>query len=174
MEFIGGGQYYWRIGAEISGRKEYSESRKVNVIADSPVRLIQPGSNEKFSFVTASPLISFRWGENDLAVNYILEIASDQNFKKSSWYLYHAPDRARGGYHFGRYLLLAGAHKRGSRRPDVFRMPVPFIDFIIERKRELERLTLTAPPDGNNLSGLQFKTSGTVFGWKALGQISKV
>ncbi|HNK59557.1 MAG TPA: FecR domain-containing protein, partial [Leptospiraceae bacterium] len=75
--------YYWRI---ITNSKnltpEVSESRKLSIIKEEPIRLFSPVNNTKYPLISTNPIINFSWNTSEYASSYKLEIAKDIEFKE--------------------------------------------------------------------------------------------
>ena len=76
------GVYYWRISAlnEDNKQIEFSETGKFNLVYRKPVKLISPQSNEIIKHSVSQNSVSFKWSEDTLASDYILEISQDKDF----------------------------------------------------------------------------------------------
>ncbi len=165
-EKVPAGEYYWRIASEdkVSGKIEYSDSRKISILSDRPVLLLSPDDTAKFNFVSSPPLIRFRWSKNELASGYVLEIARDANFKDviittPAMFTEQSVDTLREGTYFWRVsskISIAGDYsgKSATRR------------FIVEKKRQVAATELIAPPDGVLVSPLLIKSRGMLLSWK--------
>ncbi len=165
-EKVPAGEYYWRIASEdkAAGKTDYSDSRKISIVSDRPVLLFSPDDAAKFSFVSAPPLIRFRWSKNELASGYVLEIARDANFKDvimsgPTVLTEQALDTLREGTYFWRVsskIAMAGDYsgKSAARK------------FIVEKKRQVAATEPIGPPDGALMSPIQVRNKGMLLSWK--------
>lgn len=71
------GFYYWRVKSATTG----ISSSKFALIRNSPVMPRDPSNNMVFTYVNKPPMIDYGWAENPLALNYILEISGDDQFR---------------------------------------------------------------------------------------------
>lgn len=83
-EQLAEGSYYWRIRAlnVSTNAAEYSDVRKITVIREQPTALLNPLNNETIVYSIRPPIVNFRWRENALASDYILEISRDPSFAR--------------------------------------------------------------------------------------------
>ncbi len=165
-ERVPAGEYYWRIASEdsVTGKTDYSDSRKISIVSDRPVLLLAPDDATKFTFVSAPPLIRLRWSKNELASGYVLEIARDANFKDivisgPTMLTEQSLDTLREGTYFWRVsskIAMAGDYsgKSAARK------------FIIEKKRQVAATEPIGPPDGALMSPIQVRNNGLLLSWK--------
>ena len=172
-EAVPSGEYYWRLKGEgPGGRAEFSEVRKFSVITDRPVQLMYPSSGEVVTYVQRPPLINFRWGRNDIATKYTLEIAKDQAFAQkvssvSTTLTGLAVDTLPEGTYFWRVSTTAGLGDPAySGRSGVNRL-------VINRQRVVERTELISPGEGAAFSALQAREKGVICSWKLVGGINR-
>lgn len=173
IEAVAGGEYYWRLKAEdAAGKPQFSETRRFSVLVDRPVQLVYPPSNETFSFVTRPPMINFRWGKNDIASKYTLEIAKDQSFTQpvssvSTSLTGLGIDTLPLGTYYWRVSTTAGLGDPAySGRSGVHRL-------VINRRKVVERTELISPPEGTVFSGLQIQSKGVICSWKMVGEVPR-
>jgi len=83
-EQLSPGVYYWRVLPlyETSKRVDSSEVRKINIVYNAPVRLISPAQGEGVTHSLTGNSVLFSWSENEMAVNYKLEISDSREFEK--------------------------------------------------------------------------------------------
>ncbi len=76
------GVYYWRLSAvnRASGKTEYSESRKLNIIYSAPVKPFSPTQGESVAYFLSNSSVAFSWSENEMASGYILEVSDKSDF----------------------------------------------------------------------------------------------
>ncbi|NUM42519.1 MAG: hypothetical protein HUU45_12905 [Leptospiraceae bacterium] len=79
------GTYYWRISTRNPKTKnfDYSETRRLAIISDSPVQLFSPANGSKSIYVTSMPIINFSWSKSSLASGYKLEISPSKDFSSN-------------------------------------------------------------------------------------------
>jgi len=173
-ESVGEGEYFWRLKSSegAGGKPEYSDTRKINIIADRPVNLVYPGNNAVIDYVTRPPMINFRWGKNDIASSYTLEIAGDQAFSKkissvTTGLTGLAVDTLPAGTYFWRVSTRAGLGDPSySGTSDVHRL-------VVNRKQVVDKTELISPPEGAVFSGYQAGNRGIIYSWKLVNQVGK-
>lgn len=165
-ERVPAGEYYWRIASEdkASGKTDYSDSRKISIVSDRPVSLLSPDDMAKYSFVSSSPIIRFRWSKNELASGYVLEVARDANFKdivvtSSAAISEQALDSLREGTYFWRVSSKIAIAKDYSGKSATRK-------FVVEKKRQVSPTELISPHDGALMSALQVRNKGVLLSWK--------
>ncbi|MCE9500168.1 MAG: hypothetical protein K8R21_06685, partial [Leptospira sp.] len=77
---LGPGTYYWRISSSNAKtkQKEFSETRKLSIIKDSPPQLFSPSKGSTVAFVSVQPLINFGWNRIETSSGYTLQVANNQ------------------------------------------------------------------------------------------------
>ncbi len=81
------GDNYWRVGWESRDEKgkpilRYTNKRKIKVIADERIKLLNPTNQAFFQFEPGEQQIPFRWKSEVKASLYVLEIASNADFTR--------------------------------------------------------------------------------------------
>jgi outer membrane protein assembly factor BamB len=169
-----GGEYHWRLKAvdTATGRTEVSESRKLTVIRDSAVQLINPQNRGVFTYSAKPPIVNFKWLKNEIASGYILEISPDSDFASIIRTIEIpltdvAVDNLTEGMYYWRVKTsvdFSGVAYSGRS---------PTYRFSIARKKELEPPELIFPAHQKRLSAEMIKGKGVVFSWKADNQFSR-
>ncbi len=170
-ETVTEGEYYWRLksSGEAGGPPEYSDTRKIHVIADRPVALAYPGDNAIIHYQTRPPLISFSWGKNDIATGYVLEIAGDRDFTKkiasvTTGLTGLTVDILPAGTYFWRVNTRTGFGDLSySGTSEVRRL-------VVGEKAATEKIELISPPEGAVFSGHQARSRGIIYSWKLADQ----
>ncbi|HDP80278.1 MAG TPA: hypothetical protein ENN21_05480, partial [Spirochaetes bacterium] len=173
-EMVAPGTWYWRLRAEdgATGRKDYSESRKFTVIRDVPVALVHPRDDLALDYAGSPPIVNFRWQRNELAMEYILEVAADANFAKILRSV-QTPltglslDTFGEGVYYWRVrtaVEIAGTRHNGSS---------PVRRLVVNRKKAMEPAALIAPADKISVSSLMFQKRGLMFSWAGPAQIAR-
>ncbi len=172
VQNLSGGTTYWRLRAvDRGGRTEVSDVRKVTVIRDSMVRLINPVNLTDFTFSTKPPIVRFTWVKNEIASGYMLEISRDQSFSSivasvKTPLTSVAVDTLGEGTYYWRVrtdVVIGGDY---SGRSPVYR-------FVVSKKREIEPLQLIFPNNNQRLGAEMIKTKGVIFSWKASSQFNR-
>ncbi len=168
------GAYYWRIRAfnEAAKAPEFSDVWKVTVVKDEPPALISPQNGETFAYLLKPPIVGFRWVENKLASEYVLEISRDQSFKTivqsvSTPLRDISIDTLEAGIYFWRINA-----KNAVQPSHMGTSPVRQI-YVVKRAA-LQPPALISPPDTSRHSTAMFgKDKKFIFSWSADGQISR-
>lgn len=81
-EQLGPGIYYWRLSAlnRASGKTEFSELRKLNIIYSAPAKPLAPLQGESVSSFLSNSSVAFSWSENEMASGYTLEVSDTRDF----------------------------------------------------------------------------------------------
>ncbi len=81
-EQLSPGVYYWRLSAvnRASGKTEYSELRKLNIIYSAPVKPLAPLQGESVAYFLSNSSVAFSWSENEMASGYTLEVSDKSDF----------------------------------------------------------------------------------------------
>ncbi len=173
-EKLSGGEYYWRLRAQskLTGRPEYSDTRKFSVISDKPVNLIFPEKSDLFSYTTSPPLINFKWGRNAIASAYILEIARDAAFKQkvvseTTGLTGLAVDSLGEGTYYWRVRTRVSFGDPGYSGKSAV------ATVTVNRKKNLDVPEPIAPGEDRNLSNLLLKNRGVIYSWKSVNQVSQ-
>ncbi len=168
---LGAGSHYWRLRAKnAGGGVEYSETRKLTIVQDRPVRLTTPMNGAQFAFVARAPIIGFRWESNALATGYTVEVAADAAFTRivrsvPANLTEIAVDSLGEGVYFWRVRtsveIAAGGYAGSS----------TVHQFTVSRKKALEPPVLIAPAGDRVISAGVVKSAGLMFSWRPDPQI---
>ncbi|MCX7677621.1 MAG: PQQ-binding-like beta-propeller repeat protein [Spirochaetes bacterium] len=171
-EKLPSGEYFWRISAEDKTTKaiDYSEVRKFSVLKEQPVMLFAPHEGEKYSFVGDSPFIRFRWSKNDLASNYVLEIAQDDAFKNkmivsTTTLTEHTVNSLTSGLYFWRVISKFDPIPEYAAASEVRK-------FVIEKRKIVPPTELIHPAAYAVFSDLEVKNRGILLSWKQIEGIA--
>ncbi len=172
VENLAEGAYYWRIRAfnTATGAPEYSDTRKIGVIRDLPLRLLYPRNNEIMSYSVKPPIINLRWAENRLATEYIVEVTRDQAFRSVDRSV-TTPLReiSVDGLGAGAYYWRVRTRNAGV---GAYVATSVASSFRIEKIDALGPPSLIAPADGRRLSASMFgKNRNFMFSWSADSQV---
>ncbi|MCR9142803.1 MAG: FecR family protein [bacterium] len=160
------GNYYWRLTgkSQTSGIIEYSEVRKLSVVKNTPVRLTTPANGTRMSYVLAPPLVGFAWSRNDLANQYILEIAEDAGFQKElKSYPLKTNSYSVSGLDAGRYFWRV---RSKSLAPGVADQVSGVSNLTIVQKENFDVPQPGAPTAGAPLAK-EDAQEGVTFAWRA-------
>ncbi len=168
------GTWHWRLSAvdRASGKRDYSESRKFNIIRDVPVVLTYPQNNHALDYAGTPPIINFRWQKNDLALEYILEISADANFASILKTVQTpltglAVDNIAEGTYFWRVRTRVEIGETGYNGTSAVHR------LTVNRKKTMEPAALVAPPDRVNIGSLMFLKKGQMFSWSSPAQMAR-
>lgn len=79
------GKWYWRIKAVHNNETvETSETRKIIVIEDPPVKLLYPNNGDTFSYRIKPPIINCKWMHSSVATEYTVEITNNPEMRNIS------------------------------------------------------------------------------------------
>lgn len=162
------GLYYWRLAAinESTGKTEYSETRKLNIIYNAPVKHLSPQQGESVAYSLTNNSVTFSWSENDMAISYTLEVSDSEEFNTILHSLETplrriAVENVAPGNYFWRVKTKINAGGSESVRESV---PTRF---SVERKAELAPPAILRPADGEKIDRLVFKTKGAILSWNS-------
>ena len=166
------GSFYWRLRGKNrkSGQEEISEIRKISVVPNSAVSLSTPARGEKISYVVNPPLINFSWTRNELANQYILEVASDGAFKTNvrkfpvTANAYGVPDFREGTY-FWRV-------RSTSLSPGIQERVSGTASFVVVKKDTFDVPQPGTPSTGGALAE-ESAGKGVTFAWRAPEELNR-
>jgi len=163
---LGEGVWFWRISAtnQETGKNEYSETAKVNLLYKKPPRIISPLEGEMITHTATFNAVSFKWIDTDNTSDYILEISSDNDFKTiinsiKTPLSNIAVDKINPGKYFCR---IKSSLSVGS---EVFVKNSAPVSFIIEKAKDITPVKLLSPAKGSRIDQELFKSKGLVLTW---------
>lgn len=169
---LNSGIYYWRISSRNPQTKnlEFSETRKLTITQNAPLRLHAPVNGKRFEYVNDAPLVNFSWSKNELASTYKIEVARDRNFGSvlSSREVQGTGTslQLEAGNYFWRVLTqssLAGATATSSVQ-----------SLRVVQREKVSPPTPLQPSGGKKIARVYFEKSGVSFNWKGAGELKKV
>jgi outer membrane protein assembly factor BamB len=165
---LGPGVYYWRLSAinKSSGKTEYSEIRKINIIYTAPVKHLAPLPGESVVYSLSNNSINFSWSENEMASGYILEVSDSSDFssilKSADTALRRiALENIEPGEYFWRIKSRINA---GGTETEKLSAPTKF---SVERKAEFSRPKLIRPAEGDKIDRIVFRGKGAILSWNS-------
>ncbi|MCU0847863.1 MAG: PQQ-binding-like beta-propeller repeat protein [Spirochaetes bacterium] len=165
------GSYYWRLKAvdPATRSEDFSDTWNVSIIGDRPVRLLNPLPDEAVSYTVKPPIIGFRWGKNDIANDYTLEVSRDQNFSKiiksvQTPLTEISVDDLDAGRYFWRIRTNVSLNRS-------YRGASPVHALVVEKKNVVEPPELISPKDQKRVSRLMLEKKDFIFSWKADPQV---
>lgn len=160
------GVWFWRISAinQETGKSEFSDTAKFNLLYKKPPRIISPVAEEIVTHTATFNSVSFKWADTDNTSDYTLEISPDKDFTAivssvKTTLNGIAVDNINPGRYFCRIkssLNIGG---------EVFvknSIPVPF---VIEKAREISPVRLLSPAKGSRIDQDVLKSKGLVLTW---------
>jgi len=163
---LGEGSYYWRLSAvnESTGKPEFSETGKFNIIYKKPPRIIAPVQEEIITHTASFNSVSFKWGEADNTSDYTLEVSPDKDFA-NILYSVKTPlqnitvDNINPGNYFCR--VKSGVAVGGG----VFVARSTPVSFSVEKAKEITPVKLLTPAKGDKIDQDILKSKGLVLTW---------
>ncbi len=158
------GVYYWRASQfdPATGKNETTTVYRFSLLANTPVEPMLPIANAEIRSMADDPFVNFVWRQHDLASGYILEIASDPDFRDirnrvESQTTSIATKLSQGTYYWRittRSIIPEGTSTGPVRRLNVSRL------------RELPPPMLLRPASGQTLPVQLLSGQGIVLQWK--------
>lgn len=160
---LGEGTYYWRLSAKNNvGQIDRSEVRSLKILRNSPLTLQAPAAGSRFEFVSTKPLINFAWSKNELARNYVLEVAGDRGFRtivaQRNVQVRNTGLSLGAGTYFWR--IRTQTEIGGSESVS------PTGTFQIVQNEKTPPPAPLSPVRGKKIPGVFFEKEGVVFSWK--------
>lgn len=160
------GVWFWRISAvnQETGKNEYSDTAKFNVLYKKPPKIISPLAEEIITHSAAFNAVSFKWLDPDNTADYTLEISADKDFTTilssvKTTLNNIAVDNINPGRYFCR---IKSALNIGG---EVFVKNSSAVSFVVEKAREITPVRLLSPPKGSKIDQDLLKSKGLVLTW---------
>ena len=75
------GVYYFRLITKLLSHRKISPIQKFSIIFEEPTKIIYPINNKNYKYKVEAANIQFQWNASELENKFLLELASDKNFK---------------------------------------------------------------------------------------------
>lgn len=167
-EKLGPGVYYWRLSSrnKASGKTEYSEIRKLNIIYSAPVKPLSPLPGESVASFLSNSSIAFSWMENEIATGYILEVSDSSDFSNilqtvDTPMRRIALENIEPGVYFWR---IKSRINTGGKETVIQGAPAKF---IVEKKVDLSPPRLIRPAEGDKIDRILFRGKGVLLSWSS-------
>ncbi len=160
------GIYYWRVYALNSdtGKNEYSEPSKFELIYGKPVKLIAPALKETIRLSVSQNSVSFKWSEDKLASYYTLEVSKDREFSsvisRTNTSLRNITVDLDQGEYFWRVVSSVNIGGENVAKTS------PVSTFIIDKLKTISPPVLISPAKGEKIDAARVKSKGIVLSWK--------
>ena len=162
------GAWFWRLSAvnEETGKSEYSNTAKFNLLYKKPPRIISPAVEEVITHTATFNSVSFKWLDPDNTSDYTLEVSSDKDFAnilnsvKTSLNSI-AVDNINPGRYFCR---IKSALSIGG---EVFVKNSSPVSFVVEKAKDITPVRLLSPAKGNRIDQDILKSKGLVMTWES-------
>lgn len=166
------GEFFWRVSRKDrgSGRLDVSETRRLSVLRDSPLVLLNPSDGEMLEYIRELPSINFTWKGHRYADSYRLEISDRNDFSKilesidSRVVNYTLPweqDVERGSVKTYYWRVTAG-----NRQLNWPGRTSSASHFYIQRLNKLNRPVLVSPKDRKKIIRPRATTEHVIFSWE--------
>ena len=160
------GVWFWRISAinQETGKSEYSDTAKFNILYKKPPRIIAPLAEEIITHTATFNAVSFKWIDPDNTTDYTLEISPDNGFTTIlNSVKTPLSDITVDNINPGRYFCrIKSALNIGG---EVFVKNSSTVSFVVEKAKEISPVKLLSPVKGSKIDQELLKAKGLVLTW---------
>lgn len=158
------GIYFWRVSIVNKENKwEYSETNRVSILYDGPIRTLGPVDKSTISYYDKLPFVNFSWSESSYSNNYTLQIAGNPQLNPplreiASFVASISVNDLQAGKYFWR--VRVNPSSRGGKEKFS-----PVSSFQIRKLQNLEAPRLVSPKKDRSINRVLFRKGGVSFSW---------